>query len=183
MAFNTNLQQYINANDFKGASDSVLKELGKVLAKNKSEFVYLLNSSDVPVTMSMSNENLVEAFVSNAKGNKKLLLGAAYLVNHHNKQLSFDGDETVNDTAVKNSYALLYHQFEGAYVDEKLNLDADNKDNEAKGYAKSQMLEAEPKLSLEGKVDPGKTKKAIIIGVVALAAIGLGIFAYYKFKK
>jgi len=116
MAFNTELQQYIDANEFGDASKLVLSELGKLMSKSKSEFIYLLNSSDVPATMSMTNEQLADAFVANAQGNKKLLVGAAYLVNHHNKQMGFDGDEEVNDVSTKNSYAVLYHQFEGAYL-------------------------------------------------------------------
>ena len=40
MTFNTELQKYVDENKFNDASKLVLQELGKLMSKSKSEFVY-----------------------------------------------------------------------------------------------------------------------------------------------
>lgn len=100
-----------NEGDIKSASLALMKELGNILVKQKIDFVNLLNESDIPASIEMNDSELVNLFIKNIDTNKKLMLGSALLINMHNKQMGFDGDEEINDDAVKAAFATIDEYF------------------------------------------------------------------------
>lgn len=98
--FNTS----IDNNDIISANNSLMRELGNILVLNREDFVHLLQGSDVYADMTMSDAQLVHNFIVNVPTNKKLMLGASMLVNIHNKQAGFDGENEMSDEGVKLGY-------------------------------------------------------------------------------
>jgi hypothetical protein len=89
-------------------------ELAIVFVKHKKDFIDLLNDSGIFADERMSDQQLADSFVDNVGSNKKLRLGAAYLVNMRNKQIGFDGTGKVSNEGVKISYDVLSDYFVSA---------------------------------------------------------------------
>ena len=94
----------IKDENISDANASLVKELANILVKDKTDFVDMLNESGVKSNAEMSDVELIELFIENAPTNKKLILGASLLINVHNKQVGFDGEDEMDDDAVKKSY-------------------------------------------------------------------------------
>lgn len=110
----------IDAGDVNGATHSLMKELGKILVRNRKDFVDLLNDSGVPATLGNTDAELVNRFVDNISTNPKLILGASLLTQMHNKQMGFDGESELSDEGVKNGYYAMQSYFsadEYSYID------------------------------------------------------------------
>lgn len=105
--------------DVSGANASLMKELAAILVNNKSDFVDMLNESGIDADADMSDAELIQLFVDNAPTNKKLILGAALLVNVHNKKMGFDGEDEISDDAVKQSYFTMKSCFVDAPSDDE----------------------------------------------------------------
>jgi hypothetical protein len=99
-AFNSAIKE----ENISDANASLVKELSNILVKDKTDFVDMLNGSGVKSDIGMSDAELIDLFVDNAPTNKKLILGASLLINVHNKQMGFDGEDEMDDEAVKQSY-------------------------------------------------------------------------------
>jgi hypothetical protein len=112
-AFHKELTDYIRAKDKESANEVILRELALCLATDKENFIDVLRNAGIDADSNESDLNLIELFVNNAPKNRKLLLGAALLVNHRNKVTNFDGDEEISDAGVKNTYNCLRSNFIG----------------------------------------------------------------------
>jgi len=100
-----------NDGDMKSATLSLMRELANILVRNKADFVHLLNESEIPATIDMTDVRLVDLYIDNITKSKKLVLGSALLVAMHNKQMGFDGDEELSDDAVKGGYSAILDFF------------------------------------------------------------------------
>lgn len=100
-----------NEGDIKSATIALMRELGNILVKKKDDFVHLLNDSEIPATVDMTDVRLVDLFVQNVPNNPKLALGASLLVNTHNKEMGFDGEGELNDDCVKAGYSCIMSYF------------------------------------------------------------------------
>lgn len=105
--------------DVSGANASLMKELAAILVNNKSDFVDMLNESGIDADADMSDAELIQLFVDNAKTNKKLILAASLLVNVHNKKMGFDGEDEISDEVVKQSYFTMKSCFVDAPSDDE----------------------------------------------------------------
>ena len=144
----------------------------------------------------MSDENLIELFVKNAPTNKNLCIGAAILINMENKRVGFDGDDKINDDAIKASYSVLQEEFSGIagllLAGAKLAGGViQNKQAQAQAQAQDKMNAAlirKKQAAAKAKAEADKkkqTKKYLLIGGISLGAIlviGLIIYAV-KNKK
>jgi len=101
------------------ANAILMNQLAAILVTNKSDFVDMLNESGVDADTDMSDAELIQLFVDKAKDNKKLILGAALLINVHNKKTGFDGEDEVSDEAVKQSYFCMKSCFVDAPSDDE----------------------------------------------------------------
>lgn len=102
--FYSDFSSALNEGDISAANATLMKELAAILVRDKSDFVDMLNESGVMADSDMSDAELIQLFVDNAKSNKKLILAAALLVNIHNKKMGFDGEDEIDDELVKQSY-------------------------------------------------------------------------------
>jgi len=111
--FNNEFKQNIRNKDVDGARNTIIRELGLILAENKQDFVNLLRESGVKATMQDSELDLIDLYVKNIPNNKKLMLGTSLLVNQKNKKLSADGTTQISDSNVKVGYEVLKSCFDG----------------------------------------------------------------------
>lgn len=118
--FNVYFQKTYDKGDTKESSVLLLKELGRLLATKKSDFVFLLNECDVDADEGMGDEELISRFIENVGENNKLALGASLLINMNNTKSGFDGD-FVDDGSVKAGYYVLTDNFSGADGDDRVN--------------------------------------------------------------
>jgi cobalamin biosynthesis Mg chelatase CobN len=109
--FYNNFVDSYNEGDVASANASLMKELGNILVRNRQDFIDLLNESGIDAMADMSDTTLVDLFVNNVATNKKLILGASLLVNMHNKQMGFDGEEELSDEGVKAGYEVMCSYF------------------------------------------------------------------------
>jgi hypothetical protein len=110
--FYNDLIKYVSAADTANANSLLMKEVGKSLAKDKGNFIELLTSSGVPANDSMSDVELIDAFVDNIATNKTLKISTAYMINKSNAFLSADGTEQLSDKGVKVSYKVMNDFFD-----------------------------------------------------------------------
>ena len=102
--YNDFLTNYDNK-DLNGSITSLMSELGNIIATNRGDFEDLLSESGVEGNLSsMTDAQLVTAYVENINSNKDLQLGTSLLINHHNKESNMDGDSQMNDACVKAGY-------------------------------------------------------------------------------
>jgi hypothetical protein len=130
---NTNFEEefsgFVAADNLKDANRVLMQELGRILVKDKSDFVDLLNESGVYAGMGMSDAYLIDLFINNVGINQKLKIGTALLINVHNKTTNFDGETEINDDAVKDAYAVLFSYFN----DDQIPVDEDEDEEHSNG--------------------------------------------------
>jgi hypothetical protein len=106
--FYNDLINYVSKSDTSNANALLMTEVGKSLVKDKANFVELLTTSGVPANDSMSDIELIDAFIGSLPSNKSLMIGTAYMINKKNAFLNADGEEQVSDNGVKVTYKVLY---------------------------------------------------------------------------
>jgi hypothetical protein len=128
--FYNDLIKYVSASDTANANSLLMREVGKSLAKDKSNFVELLTSNGVPANDSMSDLELIDGFVNNISDNKGLKISTAYMINKRNSFLSADGTEQLSDKGVKVSYKIMNDFFDNSdNTDEYQSADGERKSN------------------------------------------------------
>lgn len=109
--FYNDLINYVANAETSNANALLMKEVGTSLSKNKSDFIELLTSSGIPANDSMSESELIDAFINALPSNKTLMIGTAYMINNQNRFISADGSEQISDKGVKVSYKVMYDFF------------------------------------------------------------------------
>ena len=128
--FYNDLIKYVSASDTANANSLLMREVGKSLAKDKANFVELLTSNGVPANDSMTDLELIDAFVNNISDNKGLKISTAYMINKRNSFLNADGSEQLSDKGVKVSYKVMNDFFDSSdNTDEYQNADGEQKSN------------------------------------------------------
>ena len=88
---------YLKKQDGKGANMVLMNEIGRILVEDREHFIYILKYAGVAVPdekfTPVTDVTLVNLFMNNVANNKKLILGAAFLIAHNNKISGFDGDQ------------------------------------------------------------------------------------------
>lgn len=129
--FNSFIEEY-NSGDKKAATIFLMKELGKILVRNRKDFVDLLNESGIYATESMSDKQLIDTYISNLENNPKLALGSSLLLNMENQVQNFNGEEdSLNDDSVKAAYSTICDYFKTSNLDgeEEEDFDGDDLEN------------------------------------------------------
>ncbi len=106
MTYYKELSEYVKANDTANANRLVMIELGKSLVSDRDNFIAIFDNAGIEVDPKSSTPELIKKFVDNSD-NRKLLLGASYLINH--KYTSFDGE--VNNSGIKATYKVMDDYF------------------------------------------------------------------------
>ncbi len=93
-------QEFGNAvqkQDVSQAYGSLMRELGRILVRDKQDFVDLLNESGYEAEITDSDIDLVDTFVENVPYSPSLMLGASMLTASHNRKMGFDGEDNYLD--------------------------------------------------------------------------------------
>ena len=206
--FHNELSNFVKTRDVNNANRVILNELAKALVKDKESYVEVLRSSGVNVYDGATEDQLIDSFVTNAPNNKQLILGMAYLVNHRNQTVNFDGESEVSDSGVKDAYKVMdeYYNAGGAWAGAVKSI-ADvggqigGKVMDAQAFKKrgastqlAQQTQARRDLmqsviaqkqneSSEKLKQQGQTKKYLIIGGITVAALLIGVGIYMAIKN
>ena len=165
--FHAELKRYIDSKDNANANRVIMCEIGRSLAKNKDDFREVIESSNIVVPKNAGEIQLVDAFCENAPSNRKLLLGASFLINYNNKKVGFDGEEIVDDRAVKDTYKTMYEYFDSAnfedtsYVvtEDFYSVDGDEYSNVAADPVSAVAMALGAGANLGSKITESKMKK------------------------
>jgi hypothetical protein len=111
------LSSYIKQHDLPKANRVVMEELARLLVKKREDFIFMLNGASVTATNEMTDAELVDLFLDNIHNNKKILLGAAFLISHNNKTVSFNGEEEHNEEGLKATHKVMYNYFDADVYD------------------------------------------------------------------
>lgn len=114
MDFYKDLSGYIKTHDTANANRLVMEELGRSLASDRENFVEILKNAGLLVKEDASTLELVSLFTDNVHKNKKLALGASYLVNHKYRTVGADGEEEISESGVKAAYKVMEDHFSAA---------------------------------------------------------------------
>jgi len=118
--FCTEFNRSVKKQDVSSAHRALMQELGRILVRDKQDFVDLLNESGYEAELIDSDVDLVDTFVENVPYSPSLMLGASMLTAAHNRKMSFDGeDDYLDDSLVKSSYNVMYSYFAHEYQDEQ----------------------------------------------------------------
>ena len=115
--------QSVNQGDVNAAHRALMQELGRILVRDKQDFVDLLNESGYEAELIDSDIDLIDTFSDNVAHSPSLMLGASMLTAAHNKKMSFDGeDEYLDDDLVKDGYRVMQSSFSGQVDEEHSNV-------------------------------------------------------------
>lgn len=84
---------YVRTNRNTEANMLLMRELGKIMVKDREDFIYMLKYSGIDVPENISDINLIQLFIDNAYSNKRVVVGTSFLISHNNKMVGFDGEE------------------------------------------------------------------------------------------
>lgn len=112
--FYYNLTQYLKTRDNTNANRVIMTELGNILIKDRESFILLLRYADIPVSDNAMDSEIIDTFIDNINRNRKLMIGAAFLINQKNKKLGFDGEEEISDAGVKAVHKVMFNYFDAA---------------------------------------------------------------------
>lgn len=114
-----NLAQYIKQHDLQGAGRVVLKELSDILVSRRDDFIFMLKNAGLPADASSTDAELIDTFLSNIHNNKRLMLGASFLISDNNKRQSgFDGEFEHDEDGMKATHRVLYNYFDANLFDD-----------------------------------------------------------------
>jgi hypothetical protein len=109
--FHSKLAKYVKDKDNESVTNVIMQELAVALMKDRENFIEVLRGAGLSVEDDATDLQLINTFIDNAPSNKKLLLGASYLVNHRNQSVNFDGESEVSDVGVKLSFKAMDDYF------------------------------------------------------------------------
>ena len=121
--FHSNFSSGLVIGDLPLAHKVIMGELGKDVVHNREDFCTILTNADVAVHPSMTDMELINAYVDNAK-NKKVILGTSFLVNMRNKVYNVGSGYEVSDEGVKNAYKAI-SEYWGMYAPDSVYAMAD----------------------------------------------------------
>ena len=111
------LTEYVLDENIPKANNLLMRNLGKTIISNKSDFIDLLNENGIEADVSMPPGQLIELFINNTS-NKDLLIGASLLIELNKRKIGFDGEHHVNDSNVKTGVAVMDSYFNDAVPQE-----------------------------------------------------------------
>jgi hypothetical protein len=206
-SFNSQLAQYLKERDKPNATRLVFTELANTLAQDRENFKAVLLNAGVGVGEDDDDSVLIDKFVDNAPTNKRLMLGASFLINYRNQQSNADGDNEVSDAGVKNTYKIMRDYFMEVEVDDQPYEEQSNWIGAVTGLAGKLLGKkgkgdgnADAKLQMQEKIiaqkraealkqqrakerAERKSKNLLIYGSIAVGVLVIGVVIYALNKK
>ena len=90
--FHENFLGFVKSKDMSLSKDSIISELGILLAYDRKDVITVVEGSGVPLPRNPSNENIAHAIIENIGGNRKLQKGLAYLIVESNEPETVSND-------------------------------------------------------------------------------------------
>lgn len=203
--FCSELNVCIERGDYDAADAVISRELGSILASNKTNFVDLLNESGIPASINDTRIELVNKFVDNVPYNDKLRLGASLLINSENQEVSFDGKKSINKDNVRNCYRIMTNKHKndfsnaagaiagaiGSVADLSSTIAKGQQQKRGAGLEFAKQKEAQRAEIMKAVADKKKaeaeaaTKRNKVLMIVGGSLLGLVVitFAVLKLKK
>lgn len=208
-SFNSQLAQYLRERDKPNAQRLVFSELANTLARDRDNFKAVLLNAGVGVGEDDTDADLIDKFVDNAPTNKRLMIGASFLINYRNQQSNADGEGEVSDAGVKNTYRVMRDYFMEVEVDDQPYEEQSNWIGAVTGLAGKLLAKkdkggtdknAEAKLRMQEKIiaqkkaealkqqrakerAERKSKNLLIYGSIAVGVLVIGVVIYALNKK
>ncbi len=206
-SFNSQLTQYLRERDKPNATRLVFSELATTLAQDRDNFKAVLLNAGVGVEEDDTDADLIEKFVDNAPDNKRLMIGASFLINYRNQNSNVDGEGEVSDAGVKNTYRIMRDYFKEVNVPDQPYEEQSNWIGAVTGLAGKLLGKkggadkgAEAKLQLQEKLiaqkkaeaekqrrakerAEKKSKNLMIYGSIAVSVLVIGVVIYAFNKK
>jgi len=206
-SFNSQLAQYLKERDKPNATRLVFTELANTLAQDRENFKAVLLNAGVGVGEDDDDSVLIDKFVDNAPTNKRLMLGASFLINYRNQQSNADGDNEVSDAGVKNTYKIMRDYFMEVEVDDQPYEEQSNWIGAVTGLTGKLLGKkgkgdgnADAKLQMQEKIiaqkraealkqqrakerAERKSKNLLIYGSIAVGVLVIGVVIYALNKK
>lgn len=208
-SFNSQLAQYLRERDKPNAQRLVFSELANTLAQDRDNFKAVLLNAGVGVGEDDTDAELIDKFVDNAPHNKRLMIGASFLINYRNQQSNVDGEGEVSDAGVKNTYRVMRDYFMEVEVDDQPYEEQSNWIGAVTGLAGKLLgkkdkggmdKNAEAKLRMQEKIiaqkkaealkqqrakerAERKSKNLLIYGSIAVGVLVIGVVIYALNKK
>ena len=208
-SFNSQLAQYLRERDKPNAQRLVFSELANTLARDRDNFKAVLLNAGVGVGEDDTDAELIDKFVDNAPHNKRLMIGASFLINYRNQQSNVDGEGEVSDAGVKNTYRVMRDYFMEVEVDDQPYEEQSNWIGAVTGLAGKLLgkkdkggtdKNAEAKLRMQEKIiaqkkaealkqqrakerAERKSKNLLIYGSIAVGVLVIGVVIYALNKK
>ncbi len=105
--------KYAKARQKLDANAVLMKELGRIMVHDRENFIYVLKHAGLSVPDNSSDVELINIFVRNIPKNRTLLLGTSFLISHHNKMVSFDGEEYTSNICANAIQKSMHSYFDG----------------------------------------------------------------------
>lgn len=206
-SFNSQLAQYLKERDKPNATRLVFTELANTLAQDRENFKAVLLNAGVGVGEDDTDAMLIDKFVDNAPNNKRLMIGASFLINYRNQQSNADGEGEVSDAGVKNTYRVMRDYFMEVNVPDEPYEEHSNWIGAVTGLAGKLLgkkggadKSAEAKLQMQEKIiaqkkaealkqqkakerAERKSKNLLIYGSIAVGVLVIGVVIYALNKK
>ena len=112
--FYNDLARYIKSRDTHKANSVIMREIAVRLLKDRPDFIEVLRNANISMPDNTTDSQLINAFVDNAPDNRKLLLGAAFLVGYKNQKIGADGRSELSDSGVKAVHKVMYDYFDAS---------------------------------------------------------------------
>lgn len=205
--FYSNFSSVAKSNDDVAMRGVLVDQISSVIANRKDELIDLFGKTGIKVSKKPTNKELSNLVVSNLKGNKKFVIGVAYLIAKENDILQGemkkdrptdvysgqDGEKTKEKKPVDwNKSADAVTTIAGSisvFADTLTGIKQGSMASDINQQTNSKSngdSEAEQKAKDELELKKKKRRK-VIIGVVVLAVVAGGLFYAYKkgyiFKK
>lgn len=208
--YNSFVDNY-NAGKQRDANIALLNELGRLLAEQRDDFIFLMSESGIAVNAGMSDDEIIHHFIEHIGKNDDLALGTSILVSINNKKIGFDGEEVINDSSVKGVFRSIKENFSGAdglvgAISGAVKSVADatkqglvNRGKKQHGLTDALVSKHQAKVEMQkqasktkaikaqaeakAQAEKEKTTKVIVISVVGLVIVASTIAAVIYFKK
>ena len=205
--FYSNFNSMVDSNDDLALKSMFIDQVSNLIAYKKEDLINLFGKIDIKVSKKPTNKELSNIIANNLKGNKKLQIGLAYLIDENNNILqqdmkksrpnedgldSFDGKETSDKTKkpkkpfdwnkTADSVTAIANSLSvlsDTITQNKLGQFADDLNNQSNVKSPEQLAKEEE----NKKIADAKAKRKRRTIIISAVVIALGITAFIGYKK
>jgi hypothetical protein len=176
--FYSNLLGSTNSGDKKATVDIFLNEISDLVATKPSEIESLLTKVGIAVKPNPKKGELISLVIENINSNGRLLKGISFIIAEKNGLLDTKDVSNADGNGGKRVLTEIVDDIANQMKPALSNLDGEVQKKEAKENLR-QTVTAKTGEIIESDND---SNVALYIGLIAAAAIGVGLYFYFKNK-